>query len=236
MCPDLPAALIASDLIASTWEELAMSEATKVPDGWVTVGVDVAEERKGLDLVALDSRRVIVSSHRGLSVGDAVHLLADEIRPVVVCIDSPPGWAHSGKSRAAERELARIGFSAFPVGADPGDHPFYRWMRVGIALYEALSKHYPRYRHGELLGKAVEVFPNASAQRLAGHPRPAGVTKTAFRRSVLASQGVDETKLANLDQIDAALAALTGLVALLGHYQVLGDPLDGVIVLPDFNR
>lgn len=202
----------------------------------MAVGIDVAEARKGLDLVALDANRCIVSSHGRLSVGDAARLVIDEIRPSIVCVDSPPGWAHSGRSRSAERELARLGFSAFPVGADPGDHPFYRWIRVGITLYEAIADFYPRYRQGELRGKAVEVFPNASAQRLAGHRRPAGVTKTAFRRSALASHGVDELNLKNLDRVDAALAALTGLVALQGLCQVVGDPVDGVVVLPDLTR
>ena len=199
----------------------------------MAVGVDVAEARKGFDLVALDDRRRIVGSYGGLSVTDAVRLVAEEIRPVVVCIDSPPGWAHSGRSRAAERELAGLGFPAFPVGADPGDHPFYRWMRAGIGLYQALAGSYPRYRGGNLRNTAFEVYPHASAQRLAGQRRPAGTTKTTFRRATLGAHGVDEAKLTNIDRVDAALCALTGLLALQGDFQVVGDPVDGVVVVPN---
>ena len=199
----------------------------------IAVGVDVAEARKGFDLVALDDQRRIVCSHGRLSETDTVLLVTDEIRPVVVCIDSPPGWAHSGRSRAAERELAGLGFPAFPVGADPGDHPFYRWMRAGMGLYKALEGTYPRYRSGDLRGTAFEVYPHASAQRLAGRPRPAGTTKTTFRRAALAAHGVDEAQLTNIDRVDAALCALTGLLALRGCFEMVGDPLDGVVVVPN---
>ena len=196
----------------------------------------MAEARKGFDLVALDDRRRIVCSRGGLSETDAVRLVAEDIRPGVVCIDSPPGWAHSGRSRAAERELAALGFPAFPVGADPGDHPFYRWMRAGMGLYQGLADTYPRYRSGALRDTAFEVYPHASAQRLAGRRRPAGTTKTTFRRDALAAHGVDEAQLTNLDRVDAALCALTGLLALHGCFEMVGDTLDGVVVLPELSR
>jgi hypothetical protein len=98
----------------------------------VAVGHDVAEERKGLDLVAVDGDRAVLAIAGRLSVADVARIVLEEIRPEVVCIDSPSGWSTSGKSLAGERALASLGISA--TGADPGPHRFYRWMRVGFAI------------------------------------------------------------------------------------------------------
>jgi predicted nuclease with RNAse H fold len=198
----------------------------------LAVGVDVAEERKGLDLVALDSARHVISNRRGLTVDRAAELIVRDLRPDMVCTDSPSGWSLSGASRQAERDLARLGISSFATGPDPGDHSFYRWMRVGFAVFAELANHYPLFRHGDPSGCAAEVFPNASAIMLAGRPRAKGESKLRFRRQVLAEHHVDVSVLAGIDQVDAALGALTGLVALEGQWHSVGDPAEGVILLP----
>ena len=200
--------------------------------GYVAVGVDVAEEGKGLDLVALDQDRQLVVSAGHLTVGDAADTILDQVRPAIVCVDSPPGWARSGKSRDAERRLARIGIFAFATGADPGEHRFYRWMRVGFSIYECLAARYPLFRGGDPSGTSAEVFPNASAILLAGRHRSACETKTGFHRQVLRTCNVLESALPNLDRVDAALGAVTGLLALEGSYMSLGEPTEGVILLP----
>ncbi|MHB8438977.1 MAG: DUF429 domain-containing protein [Acidimicrobiales bacterium] len=196
------------------------------------VGIDVAEERKGLDLVALAGDRSIVVSVGRLTPAAVVDLVLNELRPDVVCIDSPSAWSRSGRSREAERELRRLGITAFSTGPDPGDHAFYRWMRVGMALYESLSAAYPLHRGGDLRGTAVEVFPEASAVVLAGRHRDGDESKETFRRAVLAGEGVDERSLPTIDRVDAALAALTGLLALDGVGTTIGDPDEGVLLLP----
>ena len=112
----------------------------------VAVGIDVAEERKGIDLVALDTNRALLTSAGRLTVEDVARMVLTGIRPSIVCIDSPSGWSHSGKSRAAERELRQFGINAFSTGPDPGPHPFYCWMRVGFSIYEALVSTFPLFR------------------------------------------------------------------------------------------
>ena len=114
--------------------------------GQIVVGIDVAEERKGLDLVALDGSGCVLVSAGRLSVHEAVDVVRHELHPSLVCIDSPSGWSKSGKSRLAERELRKIGITAFACGPDPGPHPFYQWMRVGFSVYEALSPTYDLFR------------------------------------------------------------------------------------------
>jgi predicted nuclease with RNAse H fold len=198
----------------------------------IAVGVDVAETKKGLDLVALDSDRQVVASRGHLTVDQVVGLVLDKLAPEIVCIDSPSGWSRSGRSRQGERELARLRISAFATGADPGDHSFYRWMRVGFAVFEGVAERYPLFRGGDPAGRAAEVFPNASAQFLAGRPRTKEESKLRFRRQVLRAQGVDDAPLPGIDRVDAALAALTGLLALEGASTWVGDPEEGVILLP----
>lgn len=192
----------------------------------------MGEERKGLDLVVLDSDRDVVVSLGRLRTGDVAALLLDEIRPGIVCIDSPSGWALAGRSRASERALARLGHQVFYTGPDPGDHPFYRWARVGMAVFDVLAPRYPLFREGDPAGTAAEAYPNATARILAGRRPAAGESKVRFRRAVLAGAGVDPGALPNLDRVDAALAALTGLLALEGRATAVGDPEEGAILLP----
>jgi predicted nuclease with RNAse H fold len=198
----------------------------------LAVGIDVAEERKGLDLVALDEDLAVVASAGRLTVAGAVAMVLRELKPAVVCIDSPSGWSLSGPSRRAERELRPLGISAFACGPDPGPHPFYRWMRIGFSLFESLAPAYGLFQGGRVTATAAEVFPEATAVLLAGGLRTADETKRSFRARVLTDHGVDVTRLPTVDRIDAALAALTGILALAGTYTTVGDPAEGVILLP----
>jgi hypothetical protein len=81
-------------------------------------------------------------------------------------------------------------------------------------------------------GRAIEVFPHATSAVLAGCLAPKGLRKRAWRERVLHLAGVRTEELTTLDLIDAALAALTGLLVLGGQATGLGDPAEGVIVLP----
>jgi Protein of unknown function (DUF429) len=155
-----------------------------------SVGIDVAESRKGLDLVALDRERSIAAAENRLTVEELVERVVS-LRPTVVCIDSPSGWSTSGKSRLAERRLARLGIQAYYTCQDPGDHPFYAWIRVGLQIYERLAGEYPPYRGGDVTGHAAEIFPHASAALLA-NSLPARDQKEPFRRKVLRDHGVAE--------------------------------------------
>ena len=198
----------------------------------VVVGIDVAEARKGLDLVALDGGRRVRASRGGLTPDDVVSAVLNDIRPAMVCIDSPSGWSSSGKSRESERSLRRLGITAFSTGPDPGDHPFYRWMRVGFTLFEGLAPDYPLYRGDALEHTAAEVFPEATAVLLAGRLRSKAESKRSFRGRVLEDQRVALDELPNTDRIDAALAALTGIISLEGGSTWVGDPSEGVVLLP----
>ena len=156
--------------------------------------------------------------------------------PDVVAIDSPPGWGSSGRTREAERDLHRRGISIFwtpeeSVGVTRKD---LRWMQEGFAYFRAAAAAgYPTFtRRASMEGKALEVFPHASACGLSGHLRPAGVSKVRFRRDVLRARGVEVDALTNIDKVDAALAAMTGVIAVEGDACAVGCDDEGLIVVP----
>jgi predicted RNase H-like nuclease len=195
------------------------------------LGIDVGV-RKGLDLVVLDGS-TIVDTARRVTVDDLAGAVGD-LGPDVVAIDAPPAWAASGRSRLTERELRLFGIQCFNTPSDErmAEHPFYEWMTVGFAAFRAIEPSFPRYRGGSVRGTAIEVFPHASAVVLAGCLPPKGLPPHAWRRQVLRAAGVDERALRSADQVDAALAALTGRYALERRFSAPGDPREGQIVVP----
>jgi predicted nuclease with RNAse H fold len=199
-----------------------------------SLGVDVGV-RKGLDTVLLDDSLTVVETSRHVRLGELGEVI-DRSAPDVIAIDSPPAWGSSGaKSRAAERELRRLGIISFATPSDPRsrENRFYEWMTVGFEVFRiAEEKGYPRYAAGPVRRTAVEVFPHGSAVVLAGSLPRQGVSKREWRARVLQEQGVATDGIHSADQVDAALAALTGLLVLLGRFVTFGDPEEGVIILP----
>ncbi len=199
----------------------------------VAVGVDVSVAR-GLDVVVLDGTCAVVGDPLRRQDPADLGLLLGELAPTVVAIDAPPGPGTSGRCRPAERAVRRLGMGIFATPSDRAvfDHPFYRWMVAGFAAYAAAAAAgYPTYRgEGAVAGRALEVYPHATAIRLGGDPTLG--SKQVWRRAVLDAMGVDSTRLRSVDAIDAALAALTGLLAVAGSCDALGDEIDGVIVIP----
>jgi predicted nuclease with RNAse H fold len=197
------------------------------------LGIDVGV-RKGLDLVLLDESLVPRATHRGVSLAGLGDLLEDS-RADVVAVDGPPAWAAQGRSRKAERDLLRLRIRSYatPTAGRGTRHPFYAWMRTAIDVFDvALRRGYPLARTSMARGHAIEAFAHASAVVLAGALPPPGTLKTHWRRGILGTAGVSVEALRTPDQIDAALAALTGMAALRGRTVVVGDPGEGLIVLP----
>ena len=197
------------------------------------LGIDVGVG-KGLDLVVLDEglRPMRVMSRVTI---DRLGPLLDEVAVDVLAIDAPPAWAPHGRSRLTERLLAEMNLHAFntPSAEHAGSNRFYAWMEAGFEVFAvAAARGYDRYRAGDPRHTAMEVFPHASAAVLAGCLPPKGAAKKTWRRRVLRAHGVATDQLTTQDRIDAALCALTGLLALSGKRFAPGDPKEGVIVLP----
>jgi predicted nuclease with RNAse H fold len=198
------------------------------------LGVDVGASRKGLDVVLLDDARRPLRIVSRLPI-ERLGLLIRELDPDVIAIDAPPAWAPNGSSRLTERLLAEVNIHAFntPSARDGRGHPFYAWMEVGFEAFKvAGARGFPRYRAGNPRGTAMEVFPHGSAAVLAGCLPPKGTRKKAWRARILVAHGVPIAELTTADRVDAALCALTGILAVEGRRFAPGDPKEGVIVLP----
>jgi predicted nuclease with RNAse H fold len=198
-----------------------------------SLGIDVGV-RKGLDLVVLDDDRRPRGAWRGVPLR-RLESVIDEAEADVVAIDAPAGWAVRGRTRQTEREIRLFGIQSFgtPTERRARGNRFYEWVRRGMRAFRiAEQAGFPRYHGGSPRGTAVEVFPHATAVVLAGCLPPRGAPRVAWRSSVLVAHGVPTDGLRGADQVDAALSALTGLLALRRQRTALGDPVEGVIVLP----
>lgn len=182
----------------------------------VALGVDVGLA-KGFDAVAIDGTRAITAGERSASV-DELAALIDEVCPDVIAIDAPPAWAAGGRSREIERRLLALGIACFPTPAAEHELPLHGWMRAGFAAFAAAAdRGYPLFTGaGGVEHRALEVFPHATAVILRGSLPARRTPKPAWRRPVLEAAGVDTVGLQTLDELDAALAALTGVLALEG--------------------
>ena len=196
----------------------------------VAVGIDVGLlTGKGLDLVALDDSRQIVDTRSHIRDVEDIVRAVDALRPAVVCIDSPSQWVDAGTRRPAERELRRRGINLYATPSEERVRKFHHWMRDGMTVYAALASRYPRYTGGDVQGTAAEYYPHAACVVLAGHV-PAFSDKVTVRRRLLAEHGVNEAAMHGPDQVDAALGALTGLIALEGGHCWVGEGTDAMLL------
>jgi predicted nuclease with RNAse H fold len=196
------------------------------------LGVDVGL-RKGLDLVLLDEdRRVLDLAPKLPHERFREFVLA--WAPDAVAIDSPPRWATPAGMRETERLMRRLGIQLYatPEEAKRSVKGFHDWMIAGMDAFRAIEDSYPLFRGDDPLMKSLEVFPHAASVVFSGGLRSREHEKHTWRRAVLEQQGVDTAQLRSPDLVDAALAAMTAVYALEGCYCWLGNPDEGVIVLP----
>lgn len=202
----------------------------------LALGIDIAEQR--LDTVLLDSDRQLVGRPEEHTLA-SVRKLLDEIEPDVIAIDSPSGWSRTGSSRAAERDLHARGIHLYWTPAAPTKNT--AWIVTGIRAFEIASEAgYPLYARGPSVHRqAIEVYPHASVAALTGtlpitgsSPTERAWRKLTVRLEALGRHGVRDDRLRTLHHADAALGALTGLLALEGVFAAAGDPDEGVIVVP----
>ena len=107
------------------------------------------------------------------------------------------------------------------------DHPLLRISDRPVLAVECQ----PARMGGEVRGRTLEVFPHATAYVLGGEPEPAR-GKHAHRRRLLAQAGINTSSLRTADEVDAAVGAYTGWLALHGEFRAIGDPAEGVVVIP----
>lgn len=218
---------------ATIMEEKAISLVRYPGTTMKALGIDVGV-RKGLDLVLLKGDRRVLENRRHVETREVPSYI-DRWDPDVIAIDSPPAFPTKGR-RKTEEALRHLDLPLFWTPWEPSAQGkrFYNWMKVGFRVYERARSHGFALFDGGLSPKhrAIEVYPFASAAILSGSGRPPGLSKSVWRRAVLEDVGVDTMPLRGVDQIDAALAAYTGLKALSGQFCWFGVLAEGVIALP----
>lgn len=196
------------------------------------VGIDVGGPAKGFHAIALE----------GLSLVDRyctcdAHALARWCRERgarVVAVDAPCRWRGPGLARASERALSALGIACYyaPTEQRAREHPFYRWMLPGSALYAALASAFPLFDGVDVRGPlCFETFPQAIACALAGKIVSAKDKRTV-RRALLDRAGLATSTLGSIDEIDATLCALAAQRFAIGDFSAFGDAEDGYIIVP----
>lgn len=207
---------------------------SRTPRDPVVVGVDVGGPKKGFHAVALKDRQLFEMV--ALRDPAAVVQWTRSLHASAVGIDAPCAWSLTGRGRHCERELASSGIRAFatPSRAVGARHPFYSWMLNGAELFCHLMTHYQLFdgRQSPTDPVCFETFPHAVACTLAGKILSAR-HKRAERPRLLRQAGVSVDSLTAIDQVDAALCALTAQHLLCGAFRAYGDAVEGFIIVPD---
>ena len=201
------------------------------------VGIDVGGVKKGFHVVALREGQFLEK----LATRDPLTVLTwcRALKASVIGIDAPCKWSLTGRARPCERELSGSGLSSFftPSMAIGHVHPFYGWMVNGAELFRLLGPHYRLFdgRSTALSPACFETFPHAVACVLAGRTLSAK-QKRFDRRRLLGRAGIVTDSLTNIDEVDAALCALTAQHFLAGTFKAYGDDAEGYIVVPSVLR
>ena len=190
------------------------------------VGLDLAgSERRDtgfclLDVETLEAEVYVLHGDEEI-VGECVRA-----RPLVVAVDAPLSIPRGRRSiderspvhfRRCDLELRRLGIRFFPITLGPMRMLTKRGMRLKELLEEAGLE-------------VIEVYPGG-AQDILGIPRKNRGLEELRR-------GLEELGIRGLrpgmtgDELDAVTAAYVGVLYVRGEYTALGDPEEGLIIMP----
>jgi predicted nuclease with RNAse H fold len=191
------------------------------------VGLDLAGSPRrttGFCFLGRGPEARIVELHTDDEILDATRA----VRPEVVSIDAPLSLPRGRRTiddrsgphlRSADRELQRLGIRFFPITLGPMRMLTRRGLRLKDQL-ESEGFH------------AVESYPGA-AQDLLGIPRKQ-VGTAALRRGLLRTGLRGDLMRTDLshDELDGVTCALVGRSYLTGDFFAIGDPSEGLMILP----
>jgi predicted nuclease with RNAse H fold len=195
----------------------------------VVVGLDLAgSERRNTGFCTMDLK--MYCRTEVLHTDAEILSRTIEARPTVVSIDAPLFLPLGRKSieergpphfRECDRELLRMHIRFFPISIGPMRMLLTRGMKLRATLE----------------GKGFEViesFPGA-IQDLLHMPRkqrgPPLLAKALRRYGVSLGRSIADL---SGDELDAVTSALVGLLYRKGEYRAIGDPAEGLMILPRF--
>jgi predicted nuclease with RNAse H fold len=199
----------------------------KTPASHTVVGIDLAgSARRDTGFCVMDSK--MRSKTMVLHTDDEILQKTTNARPDVVSIDAPLFLPKGRKSleikgpphfRECDKELLRMHIKFFPISLGPMRMLTARGMRLRSIL--------------EAQGfEVIESFPGA-IQDLLNMPRKQEglpLLSSALSRYGVAMRG--QGKDLSGDELDAVTSALVGLLYLRGDYRAIGDPAEGLMILP----
>ena len=191
----------------------------------IVIGIDLAgSERRNTGICILnenlDAKCFVV--HKDEEILD----LIEKFKPDLIAIDAPLSLPKGRKSldrrekihfRECDKKLFELGIKFFPITLGP----MRMLTKRGIKLRKILE------RKGY---KVIEVYPGAT-QDILKIPRKSVSLKKLLNG--LKKLGIKtEKKELTHDELDAITAAYTGYLHLKGMSLSLGDPKEGVIIIP----
>lgn len=199
-------------------------------------GIDIGGDTKGNHLVILRGTEIVCNVHK-----ESLEQMLEKCLQFAVAavgIDAPSQWRIGEAGRHAERALAqqRIFSFATPTRelAMASQSGFYGWMFNGERVYTAFAPHFPLYIHGaEREGRVCfETFPHAITCALLKNEAASAKKKRTQRRQILDDAGIETALLKSIDEVDAALCALTANFLSEGRVVAHGDEAGGFIIVP----
>ncbi|OTP75505.1 hypothetical protein PAMC26510_13775 [Caballeronia sordidicola] len=228
MIPNIP------DIAVRTVES-APPHAGTMKSQKTVAGIDIGGEAKGNHLVIMQGTR-IVWNNPGRETPEQMLEKCIEFDVAAVGIDAPCQWRIEETGRQAEKMLARMRISCFvtPTRERASQSRFYDWMFNGESVYKVFVERFPLLNDVFAIGNRVcfETFPHAITCALRGREATSAKAKNIQRRETLERAGVETRPLRNIDEVDAALCALTANFLLEGWVDVYGDSAGGFIVVP----
>jgi predicted nuclease with RNAse H fold len=181
------------------------------------LGIDLAaSDRRPSGYCVLSSRDM--SCRTGIAKRDEELLeLALSARPRVVAIDAPLSFAaNGGPFRRCDLEARRRGFMVLPLSMPSMAKLTARGVRLRRSLEERGLE-------------VIEVFPTGGFRALGIEPPKRGLNKAleGLRRMGLKVENVE-----NVHEVDAVMAAYIAYKYFVGEVEVVGDPVEGVIIVP----
>ncbi len=185
---------------------------------WRPTGVAILVDGKIYTCLLLGDEEIVgfLSHHRP----DLVAVDAPLSLPAGRCCLQPDcACRRFGVARRCDRELVRLGFRVFWTALPS----MVELTRRGVALAQRLQADGFR---------VIEVFPGAAQKRL-GLPRKQD-SRPELTRRLVRDWGLilPPDRQPTHDELDAATAAVVGLLYLQGLAEAVGDPAEGQIILP----
>lgn len=193
----------------------------------LVVGIDLAgSEKRNTGFCLMD--RDMSCETKVLHTDDEILAHTLEAKPSVVSIDAPLFLPKGRKSiedrgpphfRECDKELLRMHIRFFPISLGPMRMLTIRGMRLRAA-FESQGL------------EVIESFPGAIQDMLHMPRKQAGLPLLA---RALIDHGVVLGKPSgelNGDELDAVTSALVGLLYRKGKYRAIGDPTEGLMILP----